>query len=315
MPKRRKINPTVDIIFKAIFGAEKRKKLLIDFLNCLFIESKMVPIEEVVIQNPYTGHERLTDKEIILDIKVKDKQNRIIQIEMQADPYTHIEKRMIYNNATILSKTLEKGDDYFNVKEVISIWVLGNNLDNHPEGLDIIQLKSQLGRGNFDLQKIIIAESSKLFSKGDRLSKWMYIINRWDDYSLENPPQWMINDEIFKEVIKVVDIFAMNDEEFDYYLARKNYQMDVSLREFSGFEKGMKQGLEQGLEQGHRKGVKEGILTGKTKLLFSLLQSKFNYPKTDPNNILFLTNEKLIDSCVEKLVHAEKIEEIYTLLK
>ena len=49
----RSIDPTVDIVFKKLFGSKKNKNLLIDFLNAVLEFEESAQIQDLSILNPY----------------------------------------------------------------------------------------------------------------------------------------------------------------------------------------------------------------------------------------------------------------------
>ncbi len=51
----------------------------------------------VDIFNPYNDKEFLSDKLSIVDVKARDSQDRLYQIEIQLTSYAHLPARIIYN--------------------------------------------------------------------------------------------------------------------------------------------------------------------------------------------------------------------------
>ena len=79
------IKPTVDFAFKKIFaGKDDRSKiLLMDLLNAILDLEDKEKIVEVVYLNPFNDKEYDKDKLSIMDIKVKNQEDELIDIEMQ----------------------------------------------------------------------------------------------------------------------------------------------------------------------------------------------------------------------------------------
>ena len=65
------LSPTVDFVFKRIFGDERNKDVLVDFLNSIFESAHRPLIESVEILNPFIDKEALTDKMSVLDIRAR----------------------------------------------------------------------------------------------------------------------------------------------------------------------------------------------------------------------------------------------------
>ncbi|WP_349404394.1 Rpn family recombination-promoting nuclease/putative transposase, partial [Clostridium perfringens] len=54
------LNPQIDFVFKKIFGTEKNKPILINFLNAVI--KPTTPIKDVEIKNNYIDKDFLEDK-------------------------------------------------------------------------------------------------------------------------------------------------------------------------------------------------------------------------------------------------------------
>ena len=57
----------------------------------------------------------------MVDVKAKDSEGRLYQIEIQLLTYRHLPERMVYTWCDIISQKLQSGKDY-------SIWLLAENL-------------------------------------------------------------------------------------------------------------------------------------------------------------------------------------------
>ena len=91
---------------KALLGSENNKPVLISFLNSII--KPVRPIATVEILNPYNDREFIGDKLTIVDIKARDEQNRLYQIEIQLALFPHLPARMLYTWSDIYSSQLQK---------------------------------------------------------------------------------------------------------------------------------------------------------------------------------------------------------------
>jgi len=64
----------------------------------------------------------------MVDVKAKDSEGRLYQIEIQLLTYRHLPERMVYTWCDIISQQLQSGNDYSLLKPVYSIWLLAENL-------------------------------------------------------------------------------------------------------------------------------------------------------------------------------------------
>jgi predicted transposase/invertase (TIGR01784 family) len=93
---KHQIDPTVDCVFKAILGSEGNKNLLVHFLNAVLSSDLKQPITSVSILNPYNDKEHLNDKLSIVDVKARDGNDQLYQIEIQLAYYPSLPARIIY---------------------------------------------------------------------------------------------------------------------------------------------------------------------------------------------------------------------------
>ena len=120
------INPTIDCVFKAILGSEENIIALCHFLNSIILPSS--PIVSVTINNPYNERTYISEKLTVVDIKAKDAQGVAYQVEVQLSTPGYLTQRMLYMWTDIYSAQIVKGDRYDELKPVVSIWLLTENM-------------------------------------------------------------------------------------------------------------------------------------------------------------------------------------------
>jgi predicted transposase/invertase (TIGR01784 family) len=113
--------PKNDFLFKLIFGSERNEKLLKSFLQAILD----LPDDEfgVVFLDTHLKQEFAEDKLCIIDIRIKTKTGKQIDIEMQVAPTLGFFERICYYKAKLLLEQLGEGGSYINLKKVISIIV------------------------------------------------------------------------------------------------------------------------------------------------------------------------------------------------
>ena len=89
------INPFVDRGFKRLFGQEDSKELLIDLLNGLFEDERV--ITELSFLNVEMPAESTDSRAAVFDLKCKDKEGRIFIVEVQNAPQTYFYERGLYS--------------------------------------------------------------------------------------------------------------------------------------------------------------------------------------------------------------------------
>jgi predicted transposase/invertase (TIGR01784 family) len=124
------IDPTVDCVFKALFGQEENKDLLIHFLNAIL--KPEAPITDITYINPINDPRSEDEKLTIIDIRAVDTAHTTHHIEMQLRNHRALPERMLYNWSSIYQRLITSGQDFDQLTPVISIWLLGFNLLDNP---------------------------------------------------------------------------------------------------------------------------------------------------------------------------------------
>lgn len=114
---------TNDLIFKTIFGDPKHQSILRGFLQSV-LDIPKEEYEYLEIIDPHSRLNCINDKETILDIKLKTKSKKIIDIEMQVQTSSILKSRVIHYLANMLHEQLKIGDNYDKLKRVISILII-----------------------------------------------------------------------------------------------------------------------------------------------------------------------------------------------
>ena len=125
--KKEFLLPIYEVIFKFLFGDERNKDILIDFLKAVL----KIPHDEydsVAISDPHLLREFKGDKLGILDIKLKLKSGTTINIEIQLAPMIALRNRLIYYLSKMTTEQIGDGDKYHEINPSISIVILNHIL-------------------------------------------------------------------------------------------------------------------------------------------------------------------------------------------
>ncbi|MCH5138993.1 PD-(D/E)XK nuclease family transposase [Clostridiaceae bacterium UIB06] len=125
MPKKKVtdnfiMSPKIDFVFKLLFGDEKNKDLLIDFLSAVLNlpEGEFIGIE---ILNTELFREFKEDKKGILDVRAKTKDGKQIDIEIQVLPTEFMPERTLFYWSKMYTTQIKPGDTYDKLKKCITI--------------------------------------------------------------------------------------------------------------------------------------------------------------------------------------------------
>src|ERR1700733_1007349 len=115
----RYLDPKNDLAFKKVFGAEKHKRIHMDFLNAVFHLENEDTIIDLEFLNPKQAPEIDARKESIVDLLVQDQKGTKYIIEMQVAKVEGFEKRAQYYAAKTYCAHFGKGEKYHDLKKVI----------------------------------------------------------------------------------------------------------------------------------------------------------------------------------------------------
>jgi len=126
------LSPMMDVIFKLLMGSEGSKDLLTDFLLAV-LNISPDELEDIAIANPFLLQEYKGDKLGILDVKLKLKTGKVINIEVQVDPMPFMESRILFYVSKLITEQIGESDQYEKIKRVVSIIITGHPLIKQSE--------------------------------------------------------------------------------------------------------------------------------------------------------------------------------------
>jgi predicted transposase/invertase (TIGR01784 family) len=222
---KHRIDPKIDCVFKALLGSEDNKDLLIHFLNALLARELPAPISEVTIQDPHNHRESCDDKQSIVDVKAKDTDGQLFQVEIQLYQYGHLPQRIVYGWADIYSQQLQSGCDYDQLKPTYALWLLDENL--LPEdGLYTHDYKLRDPAGNTLLMHggIWLFELKKFCAQHvvSEEQRWLRFFKEGGNLDDQNLPDWMQTREMEK-AMKTLMQFSEKENDYHEYQARQNF--------------------------------------------------------------------------------------------
>ena len=111
--------PKIDVIFKLLFGDNRNKDILIEFLKAVLNLSDD-EYESITIEDTHLKRESIDDKLGIVDVLLKTKSGKIVHIEMQILELKEMPERIIYYNSKMFSAQIKSGGDFTELKKTIS---------------------------------------------------------------------------------------------------------------------------------------------------------------------------------------------------
>jgi predicted transposase/invertase (TIGR01784 family) len=229
---KHKINPTVDCVFKAILGNEKKKHLLIHFLNSVleYHDDPARRIVEVSIMNPYNEREFEQDKQSVVDVKAQDASGCRFHVEIQTGVHPALKERILYTWSAIYHSNIGRGDDYTALQPVVSIWITSGLLFAETEAchLSFAILDSKTGlllSGHFAVHVLQLPKWKPRKRKISEKDRWMYLFKEGRNADADDPPDILKQSKEMRDVMDILKDFSENQENYLRYQARLQGQM------------------------------------------------------------------------------------------
>ncbi len=232
----RKIDPTVDCVFKRLLGSEQHKALTISFLNAVLELEGDNRIVDTITINPHLEKNHRGEKVPVVDIMVRDESNNTYQIEIQKWLDRFFEPRVFYGWTKVNAGLLEAGQSYGSLKRGISIWLLSEcmfkpsqtraaslrfRLHCPEEGLDLWP-----GSYVVILQLPNFEEEAKM---GSDKAMWLRFFREAKDADPNRPPSWLQHPTL-QEALKVLQEFANDVNAYLGYVRLEKAQREQWLR-------------------------------------------------------------------------------------
>ena len=287
------INPYTDFGFKWLFGSERNKAILIDFLNALFDGM------EVVEDLEYRPNEHLgagpADRYVIFDVYCVTNTGEHIIVEMQNVRQNAFRDRMLFYAAAPIRKQAPKGDWNFELKRVYSVGILNFTLDKAdlsvPKGTRVVEQRSETDsedamhkyrhviqlmdidtKAIFSKTLTFIYVEMPNFSKKEAelktlLDKWLYAIKTMAETDNDRPVS--LTGETFDQFFEQARYASLDEDEQRIYDRSQMNLWDIYAVEQTHYN----DGLEKGKELGRQEGALQMLINLVDKGLLSLQEA------------------------------------------
>ena len=233
------IDPKVDYAFKRVFGTEQNVPILIDILQAILDPPPGQRILSLELLNPFHEKETANDKLSVVDIKVRDQDGRLYNVEMQIFAAAMFPQRVLYYWANLYGSQLAKGESYEKLHKTVSISIVNNVLlPTVPKHHSVFQLRELTDPSTLfcELQEMHVIELRKFTKTLEQLATpldvWCYFLKNAADLDTDNLPD-ALSGPAMKLAIEVLKMISQTDLERERYLERERAERDeLSLREY-----------------------------------------------------------------------------------
>ena len=280
-----KITLRNDYAFKRVFGMEENKDVLQDFLECI-LDIPPETIAGLELLDKEFHKDSISDKTGVLDVKLRLKNNTIIDIEIQNRWNSEFIQRTIFYWAKMYTENLKASEVYTKLPKCITINIVGEGFDLnsliHSE-YNVVEkhlndrLSDELEIHFLNLAKVKEQdENTESDEKKKKLYNWLKFIET-DDTEVRK----MLAQEspMMAKANATIEVMEMSPKEKWLYENRMKYEHDKASWKHVGYQEGIEQGIERGSYQ--------------TKLETAKLMRMHNYPIAEICTISGLSKEEV----------------------
>ncbi len=196
-----------------------------------------------------------------MDLKAKDKEGFIYQIELQVAEQASYTKRSLYYASTLIHNQLKAGESYFKISPVIQINILdfpvfpNQHIDNwfllkektNPE----LMLTEDLQMIYLELPKF---HKNSIEALESGMDIWLFLLKNSQTLTEEDTLKLKQKLPDLQNAFGVLELYATDPEKQRQLEERlrsdENFAYEMAAKYELGLAHGLEQGIEQGIEQG-----------------------------------------------------------------
>ena len=245
-----------DVIFKMVFGDEKNKSILRAFLTAI-LDLPPEEYDEISITDPHLRIESPDGKLGILDLFIKTKEGKQIDVEIQVTRTPFMKERITSYTGKMLAVQLKSGDEYKEIKKVIAIVILDYNLVSDSDYFHNKYVLHDPKTGSLftDVMEIHTLELKKLPDLPEENRKiaeqiyWLSLIKAEREEEIE-----MLATKVpeIGDAYEVIKRLSQDEEVRLLYESREKAIRDEQARLYGARREGRREGHREGRREGER---------------------------------------------------------------
>ena len=246
-----------DDVFKLVFGRESTKDVMIEFLNQVIPDRKIVDLE--FIDKEMHPVER-DAKGVVYDMFCKTDSGARIIVEVQRRKQPFYPERAIYYSTFQIQRQVEAGADTYDFLPVYVINILNFKMDDNKDQADVKSVyrlyEETTQRLLTDRVTFIFIELPKFKKSIDELDgnvlEGMYFCFK-NMAVLEECPK-VLTHQIFRKIFEVSELYNMDQDTRDKVIHKMTTERD--LRNQMAYAR--QEAIEEGRAEGRAEGRSEG---------------------------------------------------------
>jgi len=221
-------------------GTEHSIEILTDFLLAVL---NLSPDEyiDISITNPFLLQEYKGDKLGILDVKLKLKSGKVINIEVQVDPMPYMESRILFYVSKLITEQINESEQYDKIKRVVSIVITDHPLikqsDNYHHHFRLCDLqRNVILTDALEIHTLEVPKTRSLSADAEnsQLLNWMKFFDAKTEEELNVLAEK--NPIMKKATLRLVEL-SVDEKARQLYEARLKERRDNYAREQGAIQK------------------------------------------------------------------------------
>ncbi|GHT29044.1 hypothetical protein FACS18942_09920 [Planctomycetales bacterium] len=255
--------PTNDLFIASLWSPPKNEPLLRSLLNCVLTDSGEPPIVQATVLNPVNILEYPADKQIRLDVLVKDETDAMYDIEVQTAPHVSFVNRILRYWSETYNSQLERGDEYKKQHPVrgvvITIFPIFRRLNNLHSVFEICARENPAVKltDHFQLHFLRLGDMRNNPAGLDKLNtdlrNWMTFLAYGFEYERDKMNAMLMESPLVKEAYEEYKKFSATPELRHLAAERRRFLVDYE----EGMTESREEGKAEGLAEGEAKGKNE----------------------------------------------------------
>ena len=263
-----------DEVFKLVFGRESTKDVMIEFLNQVILDRRIVDLQ--FIDKEMHPIER-DSKGSVYDMFCKTDDGSRIIVEVQRRKQPFYPERALYYSTFQIQRQVEAGAESYNFLPVYVISILDFKMDNNSEGTEVLttyrlyeETSHKLLTDRVTFIFIELPKFQKVLDDLDgNILEGMYFCFK-NIAVLEKRPE-VLDHQIFTRIFAVAELYNMDKATRDKVLQKMTTERDLRNQMAYAREEAIREGREKGRAEGHAEGHAEGMAQGKVETIRKML--------------------------------------------
>ena len=267
MPAQRYVDILTEAGFKAVFGVEKNKDILIGLLNVVLPAGRRV--SDLAYSTTEVPGFTLSNKSVRLDLRCTGEDGTRFIVEMQCYRQLNFFRRCVEYAAKVYDAGAARGDGSgYGIQPVYFVALMNTGVPKFDKYTFREKISHEVVDETIFLNFVELNRFDKrLDDCVDLADKWFYSLKHMG--SMEDLPEGL-RVEVFERLFEACEIAKFTpDEKLEYehdMMTERDYTNILNTYRAEGLAEGEAKGKAEGRLEGKAEGIEEGEARGKTEV-------------------------------------------------